>query len=276
MRNCMHIDVITTPLDQNNDEKITNDKLIVVIDILRVSSTIITAVEAGAQRIYPTLTVAEAFERKENLIEQGIEPSTILLAGERRGLKVEGFDLGNSPLEYSPDIVKNKILVLSSTNGTKAMSRSLKANCVVVGAFLNGSAAAEFINTKDMDIVFYLSGTRGNFSYEDSAGAGFIIDRLLNLRTDKSEADVSKNDLITDAHSEEALFSGDRIHLSDSARMCRDLYNIHMENLPDLLHNVNHGRYLESEGFGKDLDYCARIDVSKLIPIICKDGYISS
>jgi 2-phosphosulfolactate phosphatase len=241
----IHIDVITTPYDQKNSEKITAEKIVVVIDILRATSTIVTAFEAGVHGIYPTLTVQEAFDKRSESCSDNM-----LLCGEREGRKVAGFDLGNSPLEYTPDVVSDKTMVMSSTNGTKAIRRSLDGNCIIMGSFLNGEAVAQFIINRKKDVVFYLSGKLGTFSYEDAAGAGFIIHELLRLTSSSS------------------------VTLTDAASMCLDLYQLHKDNPVKLLQTVSHGKYLESEGFGADLVYCAERNISNIVPVVCDSGLI--
>jgi 2-phosphosulfolactate phosphatase len=246
----LHIDAITTPYDEKNPERITGEKTIVIIDILRATSTIVAALESGARGIYPTMTVQEAFDKRDELCSSGSCPHDILLGGERGGLKVSGFDLGNSPLEYTSDVIRGKTVVLSTTNGTKAIRRSLHANCVVIGSFLNGTVTAKHVLKEHRDTVFYLSGKQGYFSYEDAAGAGFIIHEILESTPPP------------------------RIELTDSASMCLDLFRLHKDNLAELLRNVSHGKYLDFEGFGPDLVYCAEKNISDLVPVVCGTGLI--
>ena len=120
----MIIDVITVPGEAGDTSKIQEGRVLVAVGLSRLDSTIVRALDSGALKIYPALTIEEAFEEKEQLIKSSVEPSLIILGGERHARKIEGFDLGNSPLEYTSPVVKNKILrILSSTNGTKAMKR---------------------------------------------------------------------------------------------------------------------------------------------------------
>ena len=114
---------ITISADHIKEEYLEN-KMVVVIDMLRATSVITTALANGAKKIIPILTVEEAFKVKEELEGSNIDS---LLGGERRALKIDGFDFTNSPLEYTSDKVKDKSIILSTTNGTRAINLSLKA-----------------------------------------------------------------------------------------------------------------------------------------------------
>jgi 2-phosphosulfolactate phosphatase len=243
----MKIDVITVPGDCRNGSKLGADVVAVVIDVLRVSTTIVTALAAGADRIFPALTVQEAFDKKESLEKSGTCPGGVLLCGERGGLRVEGFNLGNSPREFTPAVVAGKTLVISSTNGTKAMRMSAGAGITAVGCIVNAARTARFILDEGRNAVFYLSGREEEFSYEDAAGAGLIISRILQ------ERDCS---------------------LADSALMCLDLYGLHRHDLPGMMHRTYHGRYLSSIGMGEDLPLCAAADSFDLLPQLGEDGFI--
>lgn len=244
----MHIDAIVVPGDELNQEKINPGLNVVVIDVLRVCTTIVCALDSGARRIYPTLTVQEAFDKKEELIKQGVPREEIVLGGEREGLRLEGFDLGNSPREYTPDRVKGKTLVLSSTNGTKALTRSRDAAGVIIATLRNGAAAANYLFDDGKDIVFHLSGRLGQYSLEDAAGAGLII---------------------------YCLGRREKLELSDSARMCLTVYETHARNLLKMFRLTVHGKYLESLGFMEDLVFCAAPSVSFTVPRMNGEGFIA-
>lgn len=244
----MKIDVILVQEDALNESRITTETIAVVIDVLRVSSTIVTALANGAEKVFPVPEVQEVFDRKEQLISEGIPPDKILLGGERMGRKVSGFDLGNSPLEYSPEKVDGKTIIISSTNGTKSISRSKNAGEIIIGSFLNSGAAAEYLVRKDADTVFYLSGKEGRFSLEDAVGAGMIIENIIN---------VSNN-----------------AELSDSAMMCHFLYEKFKIDPLRVFLQGEHGIYLDSIGLKDDLLYCANVNIIKKIPVVNNDGYI--
>ena len=120
----MNIDVIISA--DHIKEEYLDDKIVVVIDMLRATSVITTALANGAKEVVPMLTVEEAFNKKKELSEKGLDA---LLGGERRAIKIEGFDFTNSPLEYTRDQIEGKSIILSTTNGTRAINLSLKARC---------------------------------------------------------------------------------------------------------------------------------------------------
>jgi len=240
----MLIETILVPGDSRNQVIIGNECLAVVIDVLRVCSTIVSALDSGADRIYTAGTIEEAFAIKEGLLRSDKLPGQVILGGERQGVKVEGFDLGNSPREYTSEVVEGKTLILSSTNGTRAVKYSLGAAVVSVSCFLNAESCAWFIQKNNRDVVFYLSGREGEFSYEDAAGAGAVIFYLLESQ--------KKDTLI----------------LSDSSRMCLNLFKIHRENLEGMCRGTKHGKYLISLGFGDDITYCARLNKTRTVPVL--------
>lgn len=244
----MFADVILTQEDTLNEGRITQERIVVIIDVLRVSSTIVTALANGAEKILPLLHVQDVFTGKEQLISKGIPPDKILMGGERMGMKVRGFDLGNSPLEYSPQRVNGKTLIISSTNGTKAITRSKNAVEIIVGSFLNADASGEYLAGKNQDTVFYLSGKEGRFSLEDAVGAGMIIDSL----GEKCES----------------------LNLSDSALMCLYLYEKFKADPFHVFLQGEHGKYLDSIGLMEDLRYCAKANIINKVPTVCNDGFV--
>ena len=123
----MKLDVIISA--DNIKEEYLEDKIVVVIDMLRATSVIITALANKAKEVFPILTVEEAFNKKEEFLRVEKE---VLLGGERKALKIEGFDFSNSPLEYTSEKVKGKTIILSTTNGTRAINLSLKAEEILI------------------------------------------------------------------------------------------------------------------------------------------------
>ncbi|MCD4784365.1 MAG: 2-phosphosulfolactate phosphatase [Candidatus Eremiobacteraeota bacterium] len=243
----MKIDAILTPGDVLNREKINRNRNAVVVDVLRVCTTIVQALSSGAQKIFPTLTVNEVFEKKKRILESGVPANNIILGGERGGIRVEGFDLGNSPREYTREEVDGKIIIISSTNGTKAIKRSETAACIILGTIRNAGAVAKFLARDGRDVVFYLSGKEGEFSLEDAVGAGMII-KHLSAQTE--------------------------IQMTDSSNMCMNLYEKYRDDLIGMFKKSVHGQYLISIGFEKDLYLCADENKSGIVPFVDIDGYI--
>ncbi len=148
------------------------DGTAVVIDVLRASTTIIHAFESGAGEVIPCLEVEEA--RKTAAV---FPKGKAVLGGERGGLKIDGFDLGNSPEDYTPETVGGKTIVFTTTNGTRAMQRCTKANRVLIGAFANAEALCRKL--AGVEIVHLVcAGTGGQMTNEDIFLAGLIVQRL--------------------------------------------------------------------------------------------------
>ena len=173
----MKIDVILTPPELTPFSKSDLSKTVcVVFDVLRATSTFVTALHNGAAAIIPVSEIDEALEIKAR------QPR-ILTAGERHGVKisVEGqeFDFGNSPLEFVPEKVKGRTIVSTTTNGTRALRACAHAKTVLAAAFLNLSATANFLRKKQFQtIVLVCAGTRENTALEDVVAAGALCDML--------------------------------------------------------------------------------------------------
>ncbi|MGC8903004.1 MAG: 2-phosphosulfolactate phosphatase [Fervidobacterium sp.] len=197
----------------------------VVIDVLRATSTMITALSNSASAIIPVSTINEAFELKK---------TGFLICGERKGLKPKGFDLGNSPLEFKEEVVNNRKIVLTTTNGTKALLKAMiLSDNVYIGAFLNISALVkEISHYKKIAIV--CAGNNGKPSYEDTQLAGFIIKKLM------------------EKHSYE---------LTDTSKIAYQLWN--SLSKPDF--TGSHAKKLIQLGFQKDVEFCKRTDLFKTI-----------
>jgi len=144
----------------------------VAIDVLRASTTIVHALEAGAKSVIPCLEVEDAKTTAAKL-PQG----TAILGGERKGLPIEGFDLGNSPTDYTPERVQGKIVVFTTTNGTRALLQCRFASRVYVGAFVNAAALCDRLQGKEQ-IHLVCAGTRGQISQDDILLAGLLVQRL--------------------------------------------------------------------------------------------------
>lgn len=164
------LDVILLPAMMPDD---IGDDHMVVIDILRASTTMVQALDSGAIEIVPCLEIEDALQQKN------ADPS-ILLGGERGGEPIQGFDLGNSPLEYSPNVVAGKRIALTTSNGTRALKPCTKAGDVVVGAFTNISAVTRYLMREQSEGTAYLvcAGTIGKVSLEDTLFAGALTAQL--------------------------------------------------------------------------------------------------
>lgn len=231
----MNVDLYTTP-QEISDGSLAN-RTVVVIDALRASTTLVTALANGCREIIPVDTVERAMSTRRRIGPQGV-----LLCGERGGLKVQGFDLGNSPREYLPDVVAGKTLVFTSTNGSRAMVFVRGCHLGLIGAFVNAGATARRSLSGDADVAIVCSGRENLLSIEDTTCGGLIASRLLELRPDAI--------------------------LNDAARTACILYERYAHDLLGLLRTSDHGRRLIQIGFGDDLLSCARLDTTDVVPVI--------
>ncbi len=207
-------------------ENLDRDRPIVVIDIFRASTTIYAALAAGAAEIHFAGSQDEAARLKASLGDRAV------LAGERGGHRIDGYDLGNSPLAITPEAVSGRPVIMNSTNGTKLLRRFAEFDHVVVGSVVAASAVARHLRYYDADPIFAAAATEGRFSAEDTLAAGLIISRLDRPQEEMDDAAAAAVRLVT-------LSDGDWVTWSAQSR---------------------HGRYLQSIGFGEDLPYCLEPD----------------
>jgi len=233
----MHIDLQITPT--GTSELFYRDKNVVVIDVLRASTSIITALKNGAREVIPVASVENAVKVSGSLFGD-----VVLRCGEREGKIIPGFNLGNSPLEYSPDAVANKSLIFTSTNGSLAMVKAKFARRIVVAAFVNMSKVVEYLKELNEDFVIVCAGKEHHFCIEDVVCGGMIIDEL------------EKNKL--------------EMELTDSVQAAHVLYKSSKRSLHKMLRNSDHGKYLTSIGFEKDLKICAEVDSVPILPMLDK------
>lgn len=204
-------------------------KSVVVIDILRATSTICAALHNGAASVIPVVSTEEAlsFSNKDYLI-----------AGEREGMKAPGFDFGNSPSEYATDVVKGKTIVLTTTNGTKCIQASKEADEILVGSFFNITVLADYLNNQNNDIILFCSGWKDKVNLEDTAYAGCLAE-LLNA---KQQSDC------------------------DSLELARDLYRQSLPNTMEYLRKASHAKRFSRLGNNEDLELCLKHDIHPVIP----------
>jgi 2-phosphosulfolactate phosphatase len=205
----------------------------VVIDVLRASSTIVAALAAGAQAIYPVESTEDALKLVSSL---GREDA--LLAGERRALKIEGFDLGNSPREFTPETVAGKKIVMTTTNGTRALVVASGAQRVVIASMLNLSAVARSVSGAER-VAVICAGREGRFAIEDVLCAGMLLARLAG--------------------------SASALELEDAGRAALALAGAFGADA-GFLSGTTAGRSLADIGLGEDVDWCARVDAFDLVP----------
>lgn len=242
MANLNTLDVFFS--SQSFHEEELRKKVVVVIDVLRASSTIITALMNHAKGIIPVEDMGEA-----SRISQSVDSDNLLLCGEKDGVKIEGYDLGNSPFEYSVEKVEKKTLIFNTTNGTKAIKKAIGSSNLYVGSFLNLSTIVHTLNEEQKDIVLICAGWRGRMAIEDLLFAGNVVYNL------------GEGSLPQEAR--------------DGAKVAFGLYEKFRENIPAVIHTSNHAMRLKKITDEKDIDYCAQSDICDVLPVL-NDGIITN
>lgn len=214
-------------------------RVVTVIDVLRASTTIAVALANGAKAVIP-------FESSEEVITRSkqFERADVKLAGERRMLAIPGFDLGNSPREYSRDAIEGKTVLITTTNGTASLVAVSGARDVVVASYVNFAAVLAMLRAAARartDVAIVCAGRERHFSLEDAACAGryarYVARRL-----------------------------GDAT-LNDAALACTMIDRRYGDNLMRLFNASEHGKALVAAGFADDLTVCAAVDSYPVLPI---------
>jgi 2-phosphosulfolactate phosphatase len=229
----MKLDILFSPVQA--DELFFTGKTTVVIDVLRASSTIITALTNGAKEIVPVGTVEFAVK-----VSGGIFGGQTLLGGERNTKKIEGFALGNSPSEYTTEIVNGKAIVFFSTNGSRAIVKAKYSANLFVCSFNNLKTLAKHLRKLNEDVIILCAGNNNFFSLEDSVCAGMLISELMT-GTKKAE-------------------------LTDASTSALTLFKSFGKNIFKMLSEADHGQLLITNGFEEDLKTCAELDSTDVIP----------
>ena len=219
----------------------------VVIDVLRASTTVCHALHAGADRVVPCGTVDDAREVAAELRAAG-EPA--LLAGERGCVRIEGFDLGNSPADFTPAAVGGKTVVLTTTNGTAALLRCGAAAESLIGCFANLTAVCEHLAAGDLPVHLVCAATNGHVTAEDVLFAGRVVNRLAA-----------------------AGFGTTDHHDGDPARLAAAFAAANPDT-PAVLADSRGGRNLADLGRGGDVAVCAAVDAAPVVPRLAGDGLV--
>ncbi len=235
----MKIDLSFNPIEL--DELQIRDKNVVVVDVLRSSTTIAVALSNGAREIIPVESIENAVK-----ISGSLFGDVTLRGGERNGKIIQGFNLGNSPLEYTEATVKGKSIIFCTTNGSVAMHKSRFARNLAVGSFVNASKVIEFIEEINSDFLLVCAGRANafaNFSLEDAVCAGMIVYEL----TQEKSPDLE---------------------LTDSSRAALALYKTYGRSILKMLKETDHGRYLIEIGFLEDIKLSAQVDLYPVLPVL--------
>ncbi|NEW06225.1 2-phosphosulfolactate phosphatase [Paenibacillus sp. SYP-B3998] len=229
----MHIDVVANIGEARSDEFI--HKTVIVIDVLRATSTMIAALSNGCQSIIPVETVLQAKE---------LHKPGDLLGGERYCKKIFGFHLGNSPQEYTRKAVEGRRIILTTTNGTRGIQKATKAEHVLAGALTNSNACANTAVHFKRDVVILCAGTQDVFSLEDGLCAGLILDELSGILGTK------------------------QLTINDFGLAMQSCYLQTKDTLLEALLACTNGKKLCKLGFQEDLISCSKVNSTEHVPIL--------
>ncbi|MBD0380734.1 2-phosphosulfolactate phosphatase [Paenibacillus sedimenti] len=235
----MQIDVVANIGEARTDEFI--HKTVIVIDVLRATSTMIAALGNGCKAVVPVETVLQAKE---------LQKPGDLLGGERFCKKIPGFDFGNSPNEYTRSAVQGKRIILTTTNGTRGIQKAMKADHVLAGALTNGGACAKAAVNFKRDIVIICAGTQDVFSLEDGLCAGLILEEIGKIAGVKNLA------------------------INDFGLAMRSCYAQAKDTLLDTLLMCANGKRLSKLGFQEDLVTCAKVNDTIHVPVLDRDQMV--
>lgn len=215
------------------------NSIVVVIDILRATSSITYGIENGAQTIIPVAQVEDCLKYADK---------GYLLAAERNGEVVKGYDFGNSPFSYTKEKVNGKTIVLTTTNGTKAMHMAREtAYQVVVGSFLNLTSLCNWLKAQNKDVLLLCAGWKDKFNLEDTLFAGAVVNVLRK----------------------------DFVHFDDACVAAEDMYLLAKDDLRGYLKKSSHNYRLEQLNIEEDVKFCLQLDTCQAIPVLIGDDLVA-
>jgi 2-phosphosulfolactate phosphatase len=215
-----------------------DEAIVVVVDILRATTAIVTAFMNGVERIIPVATLEEAKDYKD---------MGYLVAAERDGIMREFADFGNSPFNFSTDRIKGREVVYSTTNGTHTIMMASHSYQVLIGAYLNHKALTEHILRENRDLVILCAGWKQKFNLEDTLFAGALAESVLSGK----------------------LYTTD----CDSTYAAIDLWNVAKPNMMGYIEKVAQRHRLKKNGLDDVLEYCHTFDLTQKIPVL-KEKYL--
>lgn len=228
----MNVDIIISA-DDINENKI-KEKVIVVIDMFRATSVIVTALNNGCNEVIPYLTVEETIKSARQMKEE-----EYILGGERKAIKIDGFNLSNSPLEYTKENVKGKSVLMTTTNGTRTLTKSIGAKRVLIAAMINAKAVAKRLLEINEDVVIINAGTNGNFSMDDYICSGYIINEMLKIN--------------------------DKLNLTDISKTANIIFETY-PNIIDYVKEAAHYSVMKSLELDRDIEYCIQKSIIDIVP----------
>ncbi|MBG6235309.1 2-phosphosulfolactate phosphatase [Pedobacter sp. CAN_A7] len=215
------------------------DSIVVVIDVLRATSSMVYGLDNGALAIIPVAQVEDCLLYKD---------MGHLLAAERNGEVVEGYDFGNSPFSYTKEKVAGKTVVLTTTNGTKALHMArTRAHQVVIGSFLNLEFLCKWLKQQDKDVLLLCAGWKDQFNLEDTLFAGAVVSEL------------------------RSSFS----HFDDSSVAAEDLYILAKKDLRNYMMKSSHSHRLAALNIEEDVKFCLQLNICQTIPVLQGDELVA-
>ena len=233
----MRLDVFFTPIQAKPAD--TAGRLVVIVDVLRASTTVATALGNGAKTVMPLEGADEVISRSKEF-----HRSAVILAGEQKMLPIPSFDLGNSPQAFTRKAVEGKTILITTTNGTRALLGVQGARDIVIASYVNFTAVLAMMKvaaSSNTDIAIICAGEEGGFTLEDAACAGRYV-RALPKRADGMQ-------------------------MNDAASASVLIEKKYGENIAKLFKESTHGQALQAAGFGDDLAAAAKVDAYPVVPI---------
>jgi 2-phosphosulfolactate phosphatase len=212
---------------------------VVVVVVLRATSAICAGIANGVNSIMPVETIEEA----KSYSQKGF-----VVAGERNGEVLEGFELGNSPFSFMEDKLKGKNIALTTTNGTKAIKSAYQAESIIIGAFVNLNSVTEYLLRLKKNVLVLCAGWKDKFNLEDTLFAGAVAKELLNSLV-----------FVTSC---------------DSTRAAILLYDHAKDDLENFLKDSSHRERLGKLNLQKDIEFCLSVNKLNVLPILDKNGFI--
>ncbi len=222
---------------------------VVVIDVLRATTTICHALVAGAKQIIPREDIAQARATAEKF-----DSGEVLLGGEREGIRIDGFDLGNSPRDYRAETVGGKTIVFTTTNGTRAIARAVQAEAILIGALNNVAAIAKYLESAQ-HVSILCAGTQGNISAEDVFAAGAIANELQGAASDQT--------------------MGNTWSTNDEARIALSVYGDGTQAM-QVLRESRGGQNLIRLKYHADIEVAAQFNALEVVPRMQAEGAITA
>lgn len=212
--------------------------IVVIIDIFRATSSICYGFHNGAQAIIPVATIEECLSYQNQ---------NFLLAAERDGQVVEGFDFGNSPFSYTKEKIEGKTIVLTTTNGTHAINQSKEqAQQIIIGSFFNLDAICNYLVKEGKDVLLLCAGWKNKFNLEDTLFAGAVAEKLI------------LQGYISD----------------DAATASQDLYRLAKEDLFAYTSKTSHSERLKKLGIEEDIKFCLKLNITDVVPVLKGDSLV--